>query len=207
MVITTIGLSILVFGTWEVYSTYKILKEAQVEGSTSGGGFEPGGQSLLLKALGSVFKHFFDPCWESAMSPYPASCSETAASSWKASSVSVPADNAACNAVTALSDSTACDAVMTAANRTIKACTYTAVHSMNILETIFVGLFAGLFCGIMALVCVLFALVIIVVCCFYGTCALLTTGACCLGERKKIGAQTGAVAISIEQPLLGSVQQ
>ena len=99
----------------------------------------------------------------------------------------------------------------TAADGAVAACTYTpAGAEMGWVHEIFTGFFAGIVCGLWAVFCLLFVLVLMVVAMVYGTCALLTAGACCLSERKKqrtVGA--AAVAISIEQPLLGagSVQQ
>lgn len=99
----------------------------------------------------------------------------------------------------------------TAADGAVAACTYTpAGAEMGLVHKIFTGFFAVIVCGLWAVFCLLFVLVLMVVAMVYGTCALLTAGACCLSERKKqrtVGA--AAVAISIEQPLLGagSVQQ
>ena len=103
------------------------------------------------------------------------------------------------------------DAVKTAADGAVAACTYTpASADMGWFETIFVGFFAGIVCFVCTVISVLFVLALALMAMVYGTCALLTTGACCLSARKKQRAvDAAAVAISIEQPLLGvgSVQQ
>lgn len=98
-VITSIGLILLGWCSWELYIAYRVLEKAQAEGSTAGGTIEPG-QSLLLTALGSVIQNTFLSCWDAFMYQ-PASCSETR---WLHS---VAADRAACRNVTALSDSIA----------------------------------------------------------------------------------------------------